>query len=114
MTMEHYLEADLRELFQTPSIFMWLDLSVCDGLWYWDLEKPENQWLSPNWFLTLGVPSDKQVFNPSAWRSRIHPKDLKKALDLYDDHLNDGVPYILRVRYRHENGEWLHILFPRS
>jgi len=47
-TEKHYLEKELYERMQSDSmLFEFLVSSSLDGLWYWDLESPEHQWIHP-------------------------------------------------------------------
>jgi hypothetical protein len=52
---EYYLKQELYErMSQEPTLFDWLQQASIDGLWYWDLEKPENEWLSPEFKALFG------------------------------------------------------------
>lgn len=52
---ENYLKSELyQRMSQEPSLFDWLQQSSIDGLWYWDLERPENEWLSPEFKALFG------------------------------------------------------------
>jgi hypothetical protein len=52
---ESYLKRELyQRMSQEPSLFDWLQQSSIDGLWYWDLERPENEWLSPEFKALFG------------------------------------------------------------
>jgi len=43
-TETHYLEEELYQLVQRDrSIFEFLQSGSLDGIWYWDLENPENE-----------------------------------------------------------------------
>ena len=48
MNKDYYLKTELYEIIQKDStIFDFLQENSLDGIWYWDLENPENEWLSP-------------------------------------------------------------------
>ena len=103
---EHYLKRELYRLFQTdPRIFDFLEAGSRDGMWYWDLENPSEEWLSPRLKELFGY-SDDEVPNTSEWwQKNIHPDDLKVALDNFDKHrLDPRHPYDQVVRYRHKDG----------
>lgn len=57
----HYLESELYEgIRSNPVVFNFLNQSALDGLWYWDLESPENFWMSSRLWEVLGYdPSSK-------------------------------------------------------
>ncbi|MGA4604995.1 response regulator [Pseudoalteromonas maricaloris] len=91
-------------------IFNFIQESSLDGLWYWNLEQPEEEWMSPKFWTTLGYdPSTKQHCS-SEWQDIINQDDLKSALDNYDKHLKDpSYPYDQIVRYRHALGHTVWI-----
>ena len=103
---KNYLQKELYHLVrEDQSIFEFIQQGSLDGLWYWDLEKPENEWMSPQFWATLGYdPQDKKHL-ASEWQDLIHPDDLKVALDNFHKHCADPHhPYDQIVRYRHKDG----------
>lgn len=103
---ENYLERELHERLRSdPAIFEFLEAGSLDGVWYWDLEEPENEWLSARFWEVLGCdPKDKQHL-ASEWQDLIHPDDLKAALENFEKHCADPeYPYDQTVRYRHADG----------
>jgi len=103
---EHYLKTELYQLVrQDPSIFEFLQSGSLDGIWYWDLEHTEHEWLSPRFKQIFGY-EDHEVPNTSAWwQERIFQEDLPIALDNFARHCEDpNHPYDHVVRYRHRNG----------
>jgi diguanylate cyclase (GGDEF)-like protein/PAS domain S-box-containing protein len=102
----NYLQKELYELIQTdPKIFEFLQQGTLDGIWYWDLEKKENEWMSPRFWELLGYdPSEKQHL-AKEWQNLIDPDDLKVALENFNKHLKDPKhPYDQIVRYSHKDG----------
>lgn len=102
----HYLESELlHRLRETPEIFEFLQQSSLDGLWYWDLESPEHEWMSDQFWLTLGCdPSERQHLS-SEWKDLIYPEDLQTALRNFQAHCADpNYPYDQIVRYKHADG----------
>ena len=56
MLKEHYLKKELYDLIKTDErIFEFIQEGSLDGLWYWDLEKPENEWMNNRFWTTLWV-----------------------------------------------------------
>jgi PAS domain S-box-containing protein len=103
---EHYLKTELYQLIrQDPSIFEFLQSGSLDGIWYWDLEHIEHEWLSPRFKQIFGF-EDHEVPNTSAWwQERIFPEDLPIALENFARHCEDpDHPYDHVVRYRHRDG----------
>jgi len=102
----NYLENELYELMQQDkTLFEFLQQGSLDGVWYWDLENPENEWMSPRFWTLLGYdPSEKKHLS-SEWQDLIHPEDLRLALDNFTKHCEDSChPYDQTVRYQHKNG----------
>lgn len=106
MGEKHYLEKELYQKIQTDaSIFSWLESGSLDGLWYWDIQNPHEEWLSPRFKEIFGY-SDDEIPNTSEWwQANIFPDDLKLAIDNFEKHCKDpDHPYDQIVRYRHKSG----------
>jgi len=109
---DHYLKKELYDLIKTDeSIFEFIQKSSLDGLWYWDLEKPENEWMDEQFWTILGYDPKDMPHSPDGWQNIIFEDDLKVALDNFHKHLADANhPYDQIVRYRHKKGHtvWIH------
>ena len=105
-TDEHYLEDELYELVREDrSIFEFLQAGSLDGIWYWDLENPKSEWMSPRFWQLLGFDHTKKEHLASEWQDLIHPQDLLTALSNFKRHCeNRDHPYDQVVRYRHKDG----------
>jgi len=103
---DNYLKKELYELIKSDeSIFDFIQSSSLDGLWYWDLEKPENEWMNPKFWTVLGYNPDEMPHKASAWQNIINHDDLKIASDNFTKHCeNPNHPYDQIVRYTHKNG----------
>ena len=101
-----YLRNELYEIFQKdPSVFEFLENGSLDGVWYWDLESPDNEWMSPRFWQVLGYDHAEKKHLASEWQNLIHPDDLKIVLENFEAHCkNPEQPYDQIVRYRHKNG----------
>lgn len=102
----NYLRKELYSLMQKdPSIFEFLQEASLDGLWYWDLENQENEWMNARFWKVLGYdPSEKKHLS-SEWQDLIFPEDLQVAIDNFNKHCsNSDHPYDQIVRYRHKDG----------
>ncbi len=87
------------------SFFDFFQMGSLDGLWYWDLEKPENEWMSERFWTTLGYDPAEKEHCSSEWQNLIHPEDFKVANDNFVKHCeNPDHPYDQVVRYRHNDG----------
>lgn len=103
---EHYLEKELNHLIQSdPDIWTFLRAGSLDGVWYWDLEKPEHEYMSPEFWRLFGFdPADKDHL-VSEWQDLIFPEDLETATENFNRHLADpDHPYDQVVRYKCADG----------
>lgn len=103
---EHYLKRELYDLIRRDdTIFEFLQLGLLDGIWYWDLSAPENEWMSPRFWEILGFDPREKEHSAAEWQELIFPADLKTAVYNYIRHCEDPeYPYDQIVRYRHKNG----------
>lgn len=102
----HYLRRELYAQVQSnPAIFDFLQAGSLDGLWYWDLERPEHEWMNARFWRVLGYdPATKQHL-AAEWQDLIFPEDLALAIDNFRRHCADARhPYDQIVRYRHADG----------
>jgi len=102
----HYLQQELTHKVQTdPTLFEFLQAGSLDGVWYWDLEAPENEWMSPRFWEVLGYDPGEMPHKAAAWQDIIFPEDRDLALANFEAHCADpSVPYDLVVRYLHRDG----------
>lgn len=103
---DHYLKKELYEkVGSDPSFFDFVQSASLDGLWYWDLEQPENEWMSPEFWWTLGYDPAEREHKIAEWQEIIFQEDLTKAQEALEAHLADPrSPYDQIVRYRHASG----------
>ncbi|MED7820111.1 MULTISPECIES: sensor domain-containing protein [unclassified Francisella] len=112
--MSHYLKDELYELIsKNHKVFDSLQQSSLDGLWYLDLENPENEWMNDKFWEILGYdPRDKKPLS-SEWQDIIFPEDLQIAMVNLKKHLQDpNYKYSQIVRYKHKDGStvWVKCL----
>ncbi len=103
---ENYLKQELYELVKKDSsIFEFLQAGSLDGIWYWDLEKTENEWMSPRFWTNFGYDPAQKKHLASEWQDMIFPDDLKVAIDNFQKHCKDPKhPYDQIVRYKKKDG----------
>ncbi len=106
MTDKHYLEAELdARLKRDPEIWEFIRKSSLDGVWFWDLEDPENEWMSPEFWETFGYDPAQMPHRADAWQDIINPEDLELATENVGKHIADpSHPYDQVVRYTHADG----------
>ena len=107
----HFLKEELYKLMQVDaSYFEFIQNGSLDGIWYWNLESPDDIWMSPRFWETLGYnPAEKKHLS-SEWQNIIFPDDLKVAIENLSKHLEDSkYPYDQIVRYKHQNGSTIWV-----
>ena len=106
MGSKHYLKEELYALIRTdPTIFEFIQKGSLDGIWFWDLESPEHEWMSPELWRLFGYDPDAMPHLASAWQDIIFEEDRKTALANFKAHCEDpSNPYDQIVRYRHKDG----------
>ncbi|BAO56042.1 sensor histidine kinase [Nonlabens marinus] len=107
----NYLKKELYKLIQKdPKIFDFIQDSALDGLWYWDIENMEEEWMNPKFWTTLGYDPEKMPHKAAAWQSIIDPEDLELAVENCQKHFqNPDFPYDQTVRYKHKEGHTVWI-----
>ena len=103
---EHYLKTELYALVRKdPAIFEFLQAGSLDGIWYWDVERQDQEWMSPRFKELFGYRDDEIPNTSEWWMANIFPEDRDLALDNFAKHLADADhPYDQIVRYRHRDG----------
>jgi len=107
----NYLESELRNLVkEDDKIFDFLQESSLDGLWYWDLINPEEEWMNNTFWERLGYDPEKMPHKSSAWMDIIFPDDLEIARQKVAEHIeHPDRPYDQITRYTHADGQTVWI-----
>ncbi|PTX54798.1 PAS domain S-box-containing protein [Litoreibacter ponti] len=110
-TDDNYLKAELDRLIaEDKSVFQFLRNSSLDGVWYWDLQDPENEWMSPEFWRLFGIDPETKEHKTHEWQNLIHPDDLALALENFERHSADpDHPYDQIVRYKHVDGNYVWV-----
>ena len=106
MTKKHYLETELEDRIKTdPEVWNFIRRSSLDGVWFWDLEHPEHEWMSPEFWETFGYDPELMPHRADAWQDIINPDDLALAKQNVERHVADpDYPYDQVVRYTKADG----------
>ncbi|MEO0392097.1 MAG: PAS domain-containing protein [Pseudomonadota bacterium] len=98
---EHYLKIELEALIRNdPSIWTFLRQSSLDGVWYWDLDNPEHEYISPEFWEAFGYDPATKKHLASEWQELIDPDDLQIAKENLAAHMDDPAHhYDQIVRY---------------
>lgn len=107
---QHYLERELHALVCDHKVWQFIQAGSLDGIWYRDLEHPENEWISPEFWKVLGIDPITKPHSSRARRDLIHPEDLQLARANFKAHCaNPDHVYDQIVRYRHADGSTVWI-----
>ncbi len=111
MSDEHYLKRELYQQVQkSADLFEFIQAGSLDGIWYWDLENPEHEWMSPRFWQIFGYDPTAMPHLASAWQDMINTDDLAMALENFQAHCdNPNHPYDQVVRYRHKEGKTIWV-----
>ena len=103
--MENDLKYEFYELIKNDyDIFNFIQESPPDGIWYWDANNPDKNWINPSFWKTLGYDSLKMA-NKNRWQDSIHPDDLKSLKSKFSTSKTDDAPKEEQTfRYVHKNG----------
>ncbi len=102
----HPLEIELRQLMASDTgMWEFVQQGSLDGVWYWDLEQPDREWMSPEFWRLFGIDPAGKRHDPEEWQDIIFQEDLAVALENFEQHCKDpSHPYDQIVRYRHRDG----------
>lgn len=109
--MSHYLLDEIQHKLRTDTdVWDFVRESCLDGMWYWDLDQPENEWMSPEFWELFGYDPTTKAHSPDSWQDIIHPDDKATAMENFQKHLeNPDHPYDQIVRYRHAKGHMIWV-----
>ena len=111
MRTQEPLRNELRELMTADAQGLdFLQNTLLDGLWCWDLRTPENEWVNARFWHTLGYAPAQVPTDPAAWRATLDPADLVAARQQLARCLADPtLPYEHLGRYARRDGStaWL-------
>ena len=78
---DNYLQTEFYDLLKNDvSISKWLSENIIDGIWYCDLEQPENLWISGSFWKSLGYTTEEEE---GAFKSSKNEMDL--AIQLFTE-----------------------------
>lgn len=103
---KHYLEAELEDRIRDdPNVWDFIRKSSLDGVWFWDIENPEHEWMSEEFWETLGYDPGTKKHLADEWQDIIFKEDRDLAVANLTAHIEDGSkPYDQVVRYRNGAG----------
>ncbi|MDX1668221.1 MAG: PAS domain-containing protein, partial [Limnobacter sp.] len=98
---------------QSPEQFVEVLERALDGIWYWDIEDGNDEWMSPKFWTTFGFDPTSKQHLASEWQDLIFQEDLEIAQQNIQKHLNAPLDpncrYDQVVRYKTADGLTKHI-----
>ncbi|TDN36588.1 hypothetical protein A8B98_07800 [Hymenobacter sp. UV11] len=91
-------------------VYDFLQNSLTDGLWYWNLLQPAEGWVNAAFWQTLGYAPDQVPADPAAWRACIDPTDLAAAWQRAEACAQDSsqeFDLVLRCTHHEGSSAWL-------
>ncbi|MCC5940014.1 MAG: PAS domain S-box protein [Balneolaceae bacterium] len=107
----NYLQKELYNLVQKGGkILDFIQNVSLDGVWYWDLENPENEWMSETFWTTFGYNPAEKPHKISAWKEIVNRDDLQRTEKAIATHLeNPDSVFDEVLRYKHKDGHTVWI-----
>ena len=107
-----YLKAELYSLIsRREDVFDFIQEFGLDGFWYWDLENPENQWVNPKLWKSLGYNQDKQKPSEDNLQTVTYQSDIedviKNALK-YCEVFDTSFKKTIRFVHKNQFTVWMH------
>mgnify|MGYP001176031715 CR=1 FL=1 len=105
----NYQQDELYDLIRfDDSVLEFIKGTALDGLYYWDLSTPQNDWVDDKMKRTLTAEGDTHVI----WRNLIHPEDQRLIIESFENHCeNEADPIDIVVKYNHQNGSILYFKY---
>ncbi len=101
-----YLKSELYTYIKKDEvIFDFLHQTSLDGLWFWNLENTDDEWMSENFWMTLGYSTKEASQKEQTWKALINPDDIAATTLHLNKHFEDAnYTYEQLARYTHKKG----------
>ncbi len=106
----NYLKQEFYQILKSDEDFFdFVQLNAFDGLWFWNLEKPNDKWINPKFCNLLGYEYEELQGNQI--QKIVHPKDLEKINTIFLSYktTNSSTIYENEIRFFHKNGTTLWV-----
>ena len=91
-------------------LWSFIQKTVLDGIWFWDVEEPDNLYLSPEYWRSIGYEPGEKPNRPDSFQEVCHPDDVPKITEALKKHFkNPAYPYDLNIRLFHKNGKLVYL-----
>lgn len=104
-----YIETE-KKLAEDRQRFNAIIEATHDGIWEWDMQTGE-LYMSPQYLEMLGYRPGELPQRFEEWKERVHPDDINKVLQHFDDYLAGRVTeFNATFRFRHREGYYIYVL----
>ncbi|MCG8700434.1 MAG: PAS domain-containing protein, partial [Bacteroidales bacterium] len=111
--MSDRLKDELYELIKKDErVFSFIQEGSLDGIWYWDLKNPENEWYNVRFSRVLGYNPSELQDNYKAWKNIVYQEDIAVAKKKIQDYIQNPQHYLeFELRYINYSGSTVWIRF---
>lgn len=105
-----YLKQEFYQILKSDEDFFdFIQMNAFDGLWFWNLEKPNDKWISPKFCNLLGYEYEQLQGNHI--QKIVHHQDLEKINTIFLSYktTDSSTIYEHCIRFIHKNGTILWI-----
>ena len=108
--MRNYLETEFYELIKSDrDYFDYIQETAPDGVWFWNMENTDENWVNPRFWKVLGYNPDEIPQGREAWKGIVHPSDLKSMLSDCVNKIKEKEPSFKKnIRCFHKKGFIVH------
>ena len=99
------LKAVMSRLHGSEARYRMVSEASHGGLWFWDLETHHVEW-TDQLLAMLGMAREDWSGRIEDFRERVHPDDRERLQLAMRAHLEQGVPFAVEFRLRHQRGEY--------
>ncbi|WP_338814793.1 PAS domain-containing protein [Bernardetia sp. Wsw4-3y2] len=106
----NYLKQEFYQILKSDEDFFdFVQLNAFDGLWFWNLEKPNDKWINPKFCNLLGYEYEELQGNQI--QKIVHPEDVEKINTIFLSYktTNSSTIYENEIRFFHKNGTTLWV-----
>lgn len=100
----HYLKKEFYQILKSDEEFFdFIQQNAFDGLWFWNLEQPNDKWINPKFCHLLGY--EREELQGNQINKIVHKEDQQKIQAIFDNYKNATARiYEDDIRFVHKKG----------
>ncbi len=105
----NYLKHEFYQIIKSDeNVFDFVQMNAFDGLWFWNLEKPNEKWINPKFCMLLGYEYEELQGNQI--ETIVYREDIEKIPTIFHSYKNTkSTVHEDDIRFVHKNGTILWI-----